>query len=363
MSQAVADNKLFSLSEWYQNLGLSASDEFRKEDNEKRERLEVIFQEIGLLYDRPDKFPAQAVKERSTEFLRYLESNKDRLCAFRLVADDPSLPKLRIRGKTVGESLAWLDEQQIDFSKYRLDIVPHPEKTVWSAIFMVKPEGIIGEIISGGHSLLTMGNSKVMPVLFKFDYHVWQFSENNIEAQGVVKEAIGQIKVTDEKIQNRLKEKLDCRFINNYIAGYWEFTDWQNKHHYFVDYNRLLSRMLDINDFIIISSSELGLKGALGYPGRARGKVVKVTEEEISTKAFPQDSILVCECTTPEFLPLMKKASAIITDQGGILSHAAIIARELKIPCLVGTGKATQVLNDDDQIEIDSKKMIIRKLS
>ena len=361
MAEVVADNKLFSLSEWYQNLGLNATNEFRKEDNDKRDRLEILYKEIGLLYDRPDKFPAQAVKERSAEFLKYLETNKDRLCAFRLVPDDPSLPKLRIRGKSVGESMSWLDEQKVDFSKYRLDIVPHTEKTVWSSIFMVKPEGIIGEIISGGHSLLTMGNSKTMPILFKFDYQNWQFSESTVEAQKVVKEAVNQIKVSDKNIQDSLKKKLGCRFINEFIAGYWEFTDWPDGHHYFIDYNRLLADRLDINNFKIINSSDLGLKGALGYPGKAVGRVVKVSEMEISSKDFPTGSILVCECTTPEFLPLMKKAAAIITDQGGILSHAAIVARELKIPCLVGTGKATQILNDGDLVEIDSEKGLIRK--
>lgn len=362
MNEVVADNKLFSLSEWYQELGLELTEDFRKEDNDKRERLEVLFREIGLLYDRPDKFSALAVRERSAEFLDYLKTNRDRLCAFRLIPDDPKLPKLRMRGKSVGQALAWLDEQAIDFSQYRLDIVPHPAKCVWSAIFLVKPEGVVGEIIAGGHSLLTMGNAEKLPLLFRFDYANWQFSENDPAAEAVVKAALEQIKVADnEPLKESLKEKLGCSFFHDYLAGYWEFTVWEDGKIYFIDYNRLLDARLDLNNYTVINS-ELGLNGAVGYPGKASGPVVKVEEAEITGKDFPAGSILVCRCTTPEFLPLMKKAAAIITDQGGILSHAAIVARELKIPCLVGTGQATTILKDGDRLEIDSSRGIVRKL-
>lgn len=363
MSKVVADNKLFSLSEWYQGLGHATTNEFRKEDNDKRERLDVLFFEIGLRYDKPDKFPAPVVKNRTPEFLEYLEKNKDRLCAFRLVPDDEALPKLRMRGKTVAEALPWLDEQNLDFSHYRLDIVPHTDQIKWSAIFLVKPEGIVGEIIRGGHSLLTMGNATEQSLLFQFNYQTWKFSAPDPEAEAIIKQGVSQIKVEDSKVQEKLAKELKAEFINNYIGGYWEFTVWPDNNIYFIDYNRLLHKMIDINNFLLIGSNELDLHGALGYPGQAQGKVVKVKEEEITTKDFPTGSILVCECTIPEYLPLMKKAAAIITDQGGILSHAAIVARELKVPCLVGTKNATKVLQDGDEIEINSSKNLIRRIN
>jgi pyruvate,water dikinase len=66
--------------------------------------------------------------------------------------------------------------------------------------------------------------------------------------------------------------------------------------------------------------------------------------------------------TTPELVPLMQKAAAIVTDLGGILSHAAIVSRELGKPCVVGTGKATQVLNDGDLVEVDAENGTVRKI-
>ena len=62
-------------------------------------------------------------------------------------------------------------------------------------------------------------------------------------------------------------------------------------------------------------------------------------------------------------IPIMKKASAIVTNQGGITSHAAVLAREFGIPCIVGTNIATEVFKDGDLVEVDADSGIIKKLS
>lgn len=68
---------------------------------------------------------------------------------------------------------------------------------------------------------------------------------------------------------------------------------------------------------------------------------------------FKDGNILVTSMTRPEFLPIMKKASAIITDEGGVTSHAAIISRELGIPCIIGTKYATKLLQNGDEVIIN----------
>jgi hypothetical protein len=170
MSKVVVDNRLFSLSEWFEQINHKKTAVLRQEDNSKRERLEVLYQELGLLYDRPDKFPAQVVASRQPIFLEYLKNNAQRLCAFRLVPKDPSLPKLRLRGKSVARALVWFDQQNVDYSKYLLEIVPHNNRTLWSAIFLVKPLGITGEILPDGLSLLSQGNSKKIPIFFSLQF-------------------------------------------------------------------------------------------------------------------------------------------------------------------------------------------------
>ena len=66
--------------------------------------------------------------------------------------------------------------------------------------------------------------------------------------------------------------------------------------------------------------------------------------------------------TSPDYIFAMRKASAIITDEGGLTSHAAIVSRELGIPCIVGTGIATKVLNDNDKVMIDVKNGVVTKI-
>lgn len=72
-----------------------------------------------------------------------------------------------------------------------------------------------------------------------------------------------------------------------------------------------------------------------------------------------KNNILVCRSTTPDYLPLIHKSSAIVTDEGGVLSHASIISRELRKPCVIGTKIATQVLKDGDEVEVDADKGIV----
>ncbi len=64
--------------------------------------------------------------------------------------------------------------------------------------------------------------------------------------------------------------------------------------------------------------------------------------------------------TTPEMVPAMKKAGAFVTDEGGVTCHAAIIAREMKKPCIIGTKIATKVLKTGDMVKVDAEKGIVR---
>ncbi|MFA5792235.1 MAG: PEP-utilizing enzyme, partial [Candidatus Paceibacterota bacterium] len=92
-----------------------------------------------------------------------------------------------------------------------------------------------------------------------------------------------------------------------------------------------------------------------------RGKVKKIYNS-YGVSAFKSGEILVTPMTSPEYLSAMRKAAAIITDEGGLTCHAAIVARELKKPCIIGTKVATKLFQDGDLIEVNANKGIIRKL-
>ncbi len=101
------------------------------------------------------------------------------------------------------------------------------------------------------------------------------------------------------------------------------------------------------------------IKGATGYPGKVKGKVAIIAEEK-EMKKMEKGMILVSPATNPNIMLAIVKAAAIVTDEGGITCHAAIVSRELKIPCVIGTKIATKVLKDGDMVEVDATKGVVR---
>lgn len=102
--------------------------------------------------------------------------------------------------------------------------------------------------------------------------------------------------------------------------------------------------------------------GQTGCVGKATGKVKIIFRPSDMVKMNKGD-ILVSIATDPDIVPAMKRAAAIVTEQGGVTSHAAIVSRELNIPCVIGTKIATKVLKDGDLVEVDATKGIVKNLS
>ena len=103
------------------------------------------------------------------------------------------------------------------------------------------------------------------------------------------------------------------------------------------------------------------LRGTVIWQGKVEG-LVRVLNAPDEVPKMQEREILVCPMSDPDYMPAIRKASAIITDQGGLLCHAAIVARELQIPCVVGTEYATKVFKDGDRVEVDAEKGIVRKI-
>ena len=101
------------------------------------------------------------------------------------------------------------------------------------------------------------------------------------------------------------------------------------------------------------------LIGSCASPGYAKG-IVKIIEAIEDMPKMRKGDILVSETTYPGLVPVMKKAGAIITNAGGLTSHAAIVSRELGIPCVVGTKIANKVLKDGDVVEVNATKGYFR---
>jgi len=120
----------------------------------------------------------------------------------------------------------------------------------------------------------------------------------------------------------------------------------------------------ELNELIEkLSSKEIPtvMKGTIAFKGYVKGitKIIKSIDEFDKIK---KGDVLVSFETTPDYVIAMGKAAAFVTEQGGITSHAAIISREMRKPCIVGVSNITKALKDGDLVEVDANKGIVKKI-
>jgi len=182
----------------------------------------------------------------------------------------------------------------------------------------------------------------------------------NATAEKELKRVLKRLIVVGGK-QKRLRRLLKSRFSHNYLHGYFEAIIWLDGTITFFDYNRIipsyLTTPLNPKKFDNLKSE---IRGFGSFKGKTKGRVCRVNNRNINFVNFPSQSVLVCENTDVRYVSFMEKAVAIVTDKGGILSHAAIIAREMNKPFIVGTKIATSILKNGDLIEVDTDEGIVK---
>lgn len=154
-----------------------------------------------------------------------------------------------------------------------------------------------------------------------------------------------------------LIEKKDVSYPDHSYRIAWP-ENGKTRTHYF-------KTLKDFDDFkkLIKSKTHTNheIKGVVACRGEAKG-LVKVVNSTKDLADFQEGQILVAQMTQPSYVVAMKKAAAIVTDVGGITSHAAIISREFQIPCVVATQDATKKLKNGDYVLVDAIKGIVHKL-
>jgi pyruvate,water dikinase len=186
----------------------------------------------------------------------------------------------------------------------------------------------------------------------------WQLIKNplankdvlNIKVDIPVELQLAQ-KITDEEV-------IQLAAIGKNIERHYNFPqdiEWakENSHIYITQARPVttIKEPADESSLELVSDSLL-LTGSPASPGMVSGPV-KILEDATQIYKIVAGDILVAKMTTPDFVPAMKRAIAIVTDQGGRTSHAAIVSRELSIPCVVGASKATSILKDGQIITVD----------
>jgi pyruvate,water dikinase len=164
------------------------------------------------------------------------------------------------------------------------------------------------------------------------------------------------------------QEIIDC--LNNKISiPKDEINCRLEEYGYYIKDNK--NKTLSGNDYSIFKEKYFSnitnlygseLQGTIANAGYAKG-IVKILKSTLDLSKVNYGDILVAPMTIPSFVPAMERAAAFITDEGGILCHAAIVAREMRKPCIIGTKFATKYLKDGDLVEVDAIKGFVRKIT
>jgi phosphohistidine swiveling domain-containing protein len=167
-------------------------------------------------------------------------------------------------------------------------------------------------------------------------FHLWPME--------LVEIAKGEKKVDINRLEQRSKEW----FCEYYSDGKCV--------EYFTDALKMRDKALGLN----INEQQKEFAGLGASSGRVIGIAKVCLSSESAAKKIKPGDILVTGMTMPDFVPSMNKAAAIVTDEGGITCHAAIIARELGKPCVVGTKIATRIIKDGDTLEVNANHGVVK---
>jgi pyruvate,water dikinase len=218
----------------------------------------------------------------------------------------------------------------------------------------------LGEAIVSGEVTpdLFIIDKKTMKIVSKqISKQEWQLIKNPNKGELNIKKPISPALQSAQKITD--EEILQLAAIGGNIEKHYDFPqdiEWAKEGgKLYITQARpvtTINTAIDETRKIDLSSIEVVLQGSAASPGMAAGPV-KILGNASQIDKIIKGDILVAEMTTPDFVPAMKRAAAILTDQGGRTSHAAIVSRELGIPCVVGATKATKTLKDGQIITVD----------
>ena len=151
-----------------------------------------------------------------------------------------------------------------------------------------------------------------------------------------------------EKIENSLKERYNRSFYAVTLKKIYIITG--------KDYDEIHAATRKYHDMNVKQ-----INGMVASSGKVIGRV-KICSTIESIKKVNKGDILVASMTRPEYIGAMRQAAGFITDEGGITCHAAIVAREMGKPCVIGTRNATKILKDGDLVQVDAVHGVIRIL-
>jgi len=355
-----------ALSDWLRPAGAEGRNAILAEDSTRSTRLEKLSKLIGLPILGTAKFDGTEVEKSESRFESFQRQARGPYAVRAIQRTDESRV-FRNRNLPIDQLLTWLHGTVGDLSPYVLEFSPHVPNE-WAAIFVVNERGIVGEIARGSLRQLTQGDHiDSAPANFTFDFHDWRAVPDDEQYLRIAQAMVKYVRVDDPTARQALEKEMGTSFAHDsYLMGYYEAIMGPSGEIRFIDFNIALGLQVDEQHWALLrrQQKEAGgdIRGLTASRGRIRGIARVILHPETDPLDISRGEILVCIEPSPEMIPLLVRAGGLVADRGGVLSHSAIVCRELGIPCIVGTHNATEAIRDGSVIDLDGDTGIVRVL-
>ena len=260
-------------------------------------------------------------------------------------------------------SIAVIVQKMVDADKAGVIFTIHPATGEKDTLIIEAGwglgEGVVSGTVTPDHYIINKNTGELLDkeitkkdVMFVKDRRTGKTVKKNVPPEKVKTQVL-----TNEELK-KLAE------LGKTVEEYYNFpqdVEWAiEEKNVFLLQSRPITVFYDEKEEKEMAGENILLKGLGASPGIGSGKV-QIISSTAELDKVKEGDILVTAMTNPDMVPAMRRASAIVTDEGGMTCHAAIISRELGIPCVVGTMKATKVLNDGLKITVDGSKGVVYK--
>lgn len=220
-------------------------------------------------------------------------------------------------------------------------------------------EAVVSGIVTPDEYIIDKKTRKVIEKSISEKEYMVIKKEDGVGTEVVkVKDILGEEAVTSEALSDEELQTLIERGLKvEKLYGAVQDTEWgfdvDTKEFYFLQSRPITTIKSEEKEKLVAL-----VKGLPASPGIGRGKV-KLIKDITEINKVEEGDILVTEMTNPDMVPAMRKCAGVVTDEGGRTCHAAIVSRELQIPCIVGSKKATKTLKTGDIVTVDATRGIV----
>ncbi|MBI5733358.1 MAG: hypothetical protein HY973_00215 [Candidatus Kerfeldbacteria bacterium] len=362
-------HKYTSLINWLEQAGKTKAilSDSLTYDNNKTKRLDLLNTILKLPTARAKYIKADTFNLHSPVIINLIKElgGSRKKYSFRIAPQATSasaFPIIKKYGLTFAQFEKYLKKSRLPKDQTTIRITDYRNAIKYAAIVIVSPAGIIGEVARGTLYHLTysvpLKSGDRITTFYKTPDGRLTLVNPTPELNTLAATVINYLYLKNNQVKQKLRRQ-GFRIHGRYLGGYYEYVEGADGDGVFTDMNlKKITTNINVKAVIKTLRRQVDKDKSLltGLPVNPAPKIVTGNVQLINDQTinkFRPGNILLCKRTTASYLPAMKRAKAIVTELGGLTSHPAIMARELKIPCLVGIPGVTKKLRDKTEVQIN----------